>query len=63
MDSFNDVFEAAKEYCHEHTAEATYQCYISGLEPVSFENSNCVTLLVRATILSARSFRTVTRRC
>ena len=47
MDSFNDVFEAAKEYCHEHTAEATYQCYISGLEPVSFENSNCVTLLVR----------------
>ena len=47
MDSFNDVLEAAKAYCREHTAEATYQCYISGLEAVSFENSNCVTLLVR----------------
>ena len=47
MDSFNDVLDAAKLYCREHTAEATYQCYIAGLEAVSFENSNCVTLLVR----------------
>ncbi len=47
MDSFNDVLDAAKAYCREHTADATYQCYISGLEPVSFENSNCVTLMVR----------------
>ena len=47
MESFNDVLDAAKQYCREHTAEATYQYYISGLEAVSFENSNCVTLLVR----------------
>ena len=47
MESFNDVLDAAKQYFREHTAEATYQYYISGLEAVSFENSNCVTLLVR----------------
>ena len=47
MESFNDVLDVAKQYCREHTAEATYQYYISGLEAVSFENSNCVTLLVR----------------
>ncbi len=47
MDSFNDVLDAAKQYCREHTAEATYQYYISGLKAVSFENSNCVTLEVR----------------
>ena len=47
MDSFNDVLDAAKEYCREHTADATYQYYISGLKAVSFENSNCITLEVR----------------
>ncbi|MGN0974906.1 MAG: chromosomal replication initiator protein DnaA [Gemmiger sp.] len=47
MDSFNDVLDAAKAYCKEQTADATYEYYISGLEPVSFENSNCVTLAVR----------------
>ncbi|MGN0983977.1 MAG: DnaA N-terminal domain-containing protein, partial [Gemmiger sp.] len=47
MDSFNDVLDAAKQYCREHTAEATYQYYISGLKAVSFENSNRVTLEVR----------------
>ena len=25
MDSFNDVLDAAKAYCREHTADATYQ--------------------------------------
>ena len=30
MDSFNDVLDAAKAYCREHTADATYQYYISG---------------------------------
>ena len=44
MDSFNDVLDAAKAYCREHTADATYQYYISGLKAVSFENSNCITL-------------------
>ncbi len=39
MDSFNDVLDAAKAYCREHTADATYQYYISGLKAVSFENS------------------------
>ena len=47
MDTFNDVLDAAKEYCREHTADATYQYYISGLKAVSFENSNCITLEVR----------------
>ena len=47
MDSINDVLDAAKAYCREHTAEATYQYYISDIKAVSFENSNCVTLLVR----------------
>ena len=47
MDSFNDVLDAAKAYCREHTADATYQYYISGLKAVSFENSNCITLEVR----------------
>ncbi len=47
MDSFNDVLDAAKAYCRAHTADATYEYYITGLEPVSFENSNCVTLAVR----------------
>ena len=47
MDSFNDVLDAAKAYCREHTAEATYQYYISALKAVSFENSNTVTLEVR----------------
>lgn len=47
MDSFNDVLDAAKAYCREHTAEATYEYYISGLKAVGFENSNRVTLEVR----------------
>ena len=47
MDSFNDVLDAAKAYCREHTADATYQYYISGLKAVNFENSNCITLEVR----------------
>lgn len=46
-DSFNEVMAAAKEYCRTKTADATYEYYISGLVPVSFENSNCVTLAVR----------------
>ena len=44
MDSINDVLDAAKAYCREHTAEATYQYYISDIKAVSFENSNTITL-------------------
>jgi len=47
MDSFNDAFLAVKEYCREHTVEATYQYYISDIKAVNFENSNCVTLEIR----------------
>lgn len=47
MDSFNDVLDAAKVYCRERTADATYEYYIKGLQPFSFENSKLVQLLVR----------------
>ena len=36
MDSFNDVLNAAKEYCKERLVDATYNLYIDGLEAVSF---------------------------
>ena len=53
MDSINDVLNAAKQYCREHTSEATYQYYISDIKAVSFENSNTITLEIRnAFILS-----------
>ena len=47
MDSFNDVLDAAKDYCRTRTAEATYSYYISDLKAVGFENSNHITLEVR----------------
>lgn len=47
MDSINDVLDAAKAYCREHTAEATYQYYISDIRAVSFENSRTITLEIR----------------
>ena len=66
MDSFNDVLDAAKAYCREHTADATYQYYISGLKAVSFENSNTITLEIRNAFilsivsLSSYKYRTFT---
>ena len=47
MDSFNDVLNAAKSYCKERLVDATYNLYIDGLEPVSFEGSGEVALSVR----------------
>ncbi len=47
MDSFKDVLLAAQAYCKEHLAEATYNLYIDGLEPVNFEDSSHITLSVR----------------
>lgn len=47
MDSFNDVLNAAKEYCKERLVDATYNLYIDGLEAVSFEGSGKVVLAVR----------------
>ena len=47
MDSFNDVLDAVKLYCKDYLVDATYNLYIDGLQPVSFENSNHVVLSVR----------------
>ncbi len=47
MDSFKDVLVAAQLYCKGQMAEATYNLYIDGLEPVSFEDSSQITLSVR----------------
>ena len=40
MDSFKDVLEAAQSYCKAQMAEPTYNLYIDGLEPISFEDSS-----------------------
>ena len=47
MDSFKDVLEAAQSYCKAQMAEPTYNLYIYGLEPISFEDSSHITLSVR----------------
>lgn len=39
VDSFYELFESVKEYCKQRVAPATYDLFISDLEPVSFENS------------------------
>ena len=51
MDSINDVLEAAKEYCRDHTSDATFAYYIKPIKAVSFENSNTVTLEIRNAFL------------
>ena len=48
MDSINDVLDAVKAYCREHTAEATYQIYIKDIKVVSFENYKTITLEIRS---------------
>lgn len=62
MDSFNDVLDAAKAYCREHTADATYQYYISGLKAVSLKIPTA-SRWKSAMILSVRSCLTVIRVC
>lgn len=47
MDSFNDVLDAVKLYCKDYLVDATYNLYIEGLQPMSFEDSNHVVLSVR----------------
>ena len=47
MDSFKDVLDAAQAYCKTQMAEPTYNLYIDGLEPISFEDSSHITLSVR----------------
>ena len=61
MDSFKDVLEAAQSYCKAQMAEPTYNLYIDGLEPVSFEDSSHITRRC-GTTSSARSSRTGTLR-
>ena len=51
MDSFKDVLEAAQSYCKAQMAEPTYNLYIDGLEPISFEDSSHITLSVRITLV------------
>ena len=48
MDSLNDLFEQVKLYCRQNMVEATYNLYIDGLVPRSFENSNHMVLGVRS---------------
>ncbi len=47
MDSFMDVLVAAQAYCRQNMQEPTYNLYIDGLEPISFEDSSKITLSVR----------------
>lgn len=39
MNSFEEVFAAVKSYCKERLAEASYNLFIDGLQPVSMEDS------------------------
>ena len=41
MSSFDEVFAAVKEYCKERLVLATYNLFIDGIEPVSFECFIC----------------------
>ena len=52
MDSFKDVLEAAQAYCKTQMAEPTYNLYIDGLEPISFEDSSHITLSGRLLIVA-----------
>ena len=47
MDSFDEVFAAVKNYCKERLVDATYNLFIDGLEPLSFENG-VVSISVRS---------------
>lgn len=38
MDSYVDLFAAAKNYCKERVAPATYDLFFADLSPISFEN-------------------------
>ncbi len=44
---FQGRFRGAQAYCKTQMAEPTYNLYIDGLEPISFEDSSHITLSVR----------------
>ncbi len=50
MNSFSEVFAAVQDYCRERLAIATYNLFIEGLEPVSFDGHKAV-LSVRSDFL------------
>lgn len=50
MNSFNEVFDAIKDYCRERLVAATYTLFIEGIEPVSFEGDTAL-LAVRSDFL------------
>lgn len=47
MDSLYDVIKAVQAYCRERMSEATYNLYITDMEPISFEGSSNITLSMR----------------
>ncbi|MEG2037282.1 MAG: DnaA N-terminal domain-containing protein, partial [Ruthenibacterium sp.] len=38
MNSFDEIFSAAKDFCRERVVAASYALFIENLTPVSFEN-------------------------
>ncbi|MEG0116390.1 MAG: DnaA/Hda family protein, partial [Hydrogenoanaerobacterium sp.] len=50
MNSLDEVFGAVKDYCKERVVTATFNLFIDGIEPVSFEGS-IATLSVRSEFL------------
>ncbi len=42
MDSFLDIFSAAKDFCKERVAPATYNLFFADLSPISFENGQAL---------------------
>ena len=46
MNSFNEVFNAVKEYCKQNVVLATYNLFFADIEPVDFDG-NTATLQVR----------------
>ena len=50
MNSFNEVFDAIKDYCRQHVVAASYTLFIDGIEPVDF-SADTATLSVRSEFL------------
>lgn len=42
MESFSEVVNLVKEYIKEHVSDVAYNCWISLIEPVKFENNNAI---------------------
>lgn len=45
MSSFEEVFDAVKQYCKEHVVDVTYDMFLKDMEPVQFDgNSACLSV-------------------